>query len=237
MKRLVSTVYLAFAILTLFGQGTGKNFIDQNYIEVTGHAEKKVSPDRIYLNILINEKDFKNQSIRDIERKMINRLTEMGVDVEKNLKIKDFASNFKNYWIQKTDIQLMKEYELLLTDANTAGGVFLEFEKLGISNVSIDRLENSEIKRYELEVKIEAMKSAQEKAKAIANSISQDIGRAILIQESQNMVYLSEESLQRRYAGINVSTMSKNAEETMAPNIEFERIKLEYNIVARFELK
>ena len=157
MKRLVSTVYLAFAILTLFGQGTGKNFIDQNYIEVTGHAEKKVSPDRIYLNILINEKDFKNQSIRDIERKMINRLTEMGVDVEKNLKIKDFASNFKNYWIQKTDIQLMKEYELLLTDANTAGGVFLEFEKLGISNVSIDRLENSEIKRYELEVKIEAM--------------------------------------------------------------------------------
>ncbi|MDA3891149.1 MAG: hypothetical protein PF517_05735 [Salinivirgaceae bacterium] len=50
-------------ILTLFTQAqTGtKNFIDQNYIEVTGKAELNVVPDEIFLKILISEKDTKNK--------------------------------------------------------------------------------------------------------------------------------------------------------------------------------
>lgn len=238
MKRLISLFLLAFIVLTNSIQGAEKNFIDQNYIEVTGYAEKMVSPDRIFLNIVIDEKDFKNQTLSNIELKMINKLVEIGVDVEKNLKIKDFASNFKNYWIQKTDIQLMKEYELLINDANIAGKIFFEFEKLGISNISIDRLENSMIKEYELEIKIESMKAAQEKAKAIANSINQDIGRAILIQESQNMVYLRvDDSLRGKTAGLQMSVTSANMDKAVERNIEFEKIKLVYNIIARFELK
>ena len=39
------------------GQTGDKNFIDQNYIEVTGNSEMEISPDLIYIKILINEKD------------------------------------------------------------------------------------------------------------------------------------------------------------------------------------
>ena len=229
---------MTITILTGYGQETGKNFIDQNYLEVTGHAEKEVTPDRIYLKFFINEKDFKNQTLSDIEAKMIQKLKEIGIDVDKNLAIKDFVSNFQNYWILKSDIRLIKEYELLVNDAKTAGTVFLEFEKLGISSISIDRLENSEIDKYELEVKVDAMKSAQEKAKAIATSINQDIGRAILIQE--NPTYLRvENALQGRLAGIQIRGVAslKQSSSVGGANIEFEKIKLEYNIIARFELK
>lgn len=238
MKKLISTLILTITILTGYGQETGKNFIDQNYIEVTGHADKEVAPDKIYLKFFINEKDFKNQTLSEVETKMIQKLKEIGIDVDKKLAIKDFVSNFQNYWILKSDIRLIKEYELLVNDAKTAGTVFLEFEKIGISSISIDRLENSEIDKYELEVKVEAMKSAQEKAKAIATSINQDIGRAILIQENPNFVRV-DNALQGRVAGIQIRGVSslKQSSSVGGANIEFEKIKLEYNIIARFELK
>ncbi len=224
--------------MTGYGQETGKNFIDQNYIEVTGHADNEVVPDKIFLKFFINEKDFKNQTLSEVEAKMIQKLKEIGIDVDKKLAVKDFVSNFQNYWILKPDIRLIKEYELLVNDAKTAGTVFLEFEKIGISSISIDKLENSEIDKYELEVKVKAMKSAQEKAKAIATSINQDIGRAILIQENPNFVRV-ENAIQGRVAGIQIRGVSslKKSSSVGGANIEFEKIKLEYNIIARFELK
>lgn len=238
MKKLISTTILTIIILTGYGQAGGKNFIDQNYIEVTGHANKEVTPDKIYLKFFINEKDFRNQTLSEIETKMIQKIREIGLDADKNLTIKDFVSNFQNYWILKSDIRLIKEYELLVNDAKTAGTVFLEFEKLGISNISIDRLENSEIEKYELEVKVNAMKSAQEKAKALAASINQAIGRAILIQENASYMRF-DNSIQGQSAGLRVRGVAslKESSDVGGVNIEFEKIKLEYNIMARFELK
>lgn len=82
-----------------YAQETGKNFIDQNFIEVTGFAERQISPDRIYLHLLLNEKDFKGKTLNEVEKTMITTLLEIGIDVSKNLAIKDFISKFRNYWI------------------------------------------------------------------------------------------------------------------------------------------
>ncbi|HBH21980.1 MAG TPA: SIMPL domain-containing protein, partial [Cytophagales bacterium] len=38
-----------------FAQSSTKNFIDENYIEVTGTARIEIIPDEIYLKIIINE--------------------------------------------------------------------------------------------------------------------------------------------------------------------------------------
>ena len=238
MRKLILTLLLSISIVTGFGQETGKNFIDQNYIEVTGHADKEVTPNKIYLKFFINEKDFKNQSLAEVESKMIQKLKEIGINVDQNLSIKDFVSNFQNYWVLKSDIRLIKEYQLLVNDARTAGIVFIEFEKLGISSISIEKLENTEIDKYELEVKVDAIKSAQEKATAIANSINQNIGRAIFIQESPSFLRV-ENALQGRVAGIQIRGISslKESSGSSSTNIEFEKIKIEYNIIVRFELK
>ncbi len=99
MKKFISTLILTFIILTGYGQETGKNFIDQNYIEVTGHADNEVVPDKIFLKFFINEKDFKNQTLSEVETKMIQKLMEIGIDVDKKLAVKDFVINFQNYWI------------------------------------------------------------------------------------------------------------------------------------------
>jgi uncharacterized protein YggE len=80
------------------------------------------------------------------------------------------------------------------------------------------------IDKYELEVKVEAMKSAQEKAKAIATSINQDIGREIFIQENPNFVRF-ENALQGRVAGIQIrgDASLKQSSSVGGANIEFEK--------------
>ena len=217
--------------LSLYAQAE-KNFIDQNYIEVTGHSDMEIAPDEIYMKILVNERDVKGKTLAEIEKSMISKLQEIGIDVTKDLDVKDVSSNFKNYWILKTDIVLSKEYQLRVHDAKTAGKVIVELQQLGISNVSIDHIDNSKIEDFRRQVKVKAIQSAQEKAQALSEAIHQTIGRAIYIQE---LNYNPYNYLQAQPLNMTVRRIADNT--LVEPDIEFQKIKLDYSILVRFELK
>ena len=234
MKKLI-LITLTILSINCFSQT--KNFIDQNFIEVTGKAEMEVIPNEIYLQIILNEKDFKGkEDLDEKEKSMINKLIGIGIDVSENLAVKDISSNFKNYWIKASEINSVKIFQLKVTDAKTAGSVFKELESIDISNITIERVDHSEIQSYRQQVKVEAIKAAKNKAESLTNSINQSCGKAIFIQEINNQVY---NTMQGYAAGINsnimirgISSLSKDK----APDIEFETIKLEYSILVRFEL-
>ncbi len=228
------TFMIGFALLfslSLYAQAE-KNFIDQNYIEVTGHSEMEIAPDEIYMKILVNEKDMKGKTLAETEKSMINKLQEIGIDVTKDLAVKDVSSNFKNYWILKTDIVLLKEFQLRVHDAKTAGRVIVELQKLGISNVSIDHIDNSKIEEFRRQVKVKAIQSAQATAQALSEAIHQTIGRAIYIQE---LNYNPFNYMQAKTLNITVRETADNT--SVEPDIEFQKIKLDYSILVRFELK
>lgn len=232
-------IFLGLLIIPFLtnGQTGEKNFIDQNYIEVTGKAEMEISPDLIYIKILINEKDNKNKTpLADRENTMLSKLKEIGIDINKDLLIKDISSNFKYYWLTKSEILLSKEYQLLVRDGKTASKVFIELENIGISTVSIDRLDNSNIQKYRKEVKIDAVKAAKEKAESLANAIGQDIGRAIYIQELERAAPTVSNRILIRGAS-SLSNSSLYGSRAPEPDIDFEKIILEYSIICRFELK
>jgi len=229
MKKLI----LIFVILPFLSHAQigDKNFIDQNYMEVTGKAEMEVAPDLVYIKILVNEKDNKNKTaLADREKLMVAKLKELGIDTNKELLIKDMASNFKAYWLTKDEIYLSKEYQLLVRDGKTASKVFIELEKLGISNVSIDRVESSKMQTYRRDVKVDAVKAAKEKAEALASAIGHTVGKAMYIQELEGMIPMTANTIMIRGA-------SSLYGSTAAPEIEFEKIRLEYSVLCRFELK
>ncbi|MDY0102658.1 MAG: SIMPL domain-containing protein [Lentimicrobium sp.] len=237
-------IIVALTILlsaSVSAQTGDKNFIDQNYIEVTGKAEIEVVPDQIYLKIDLDEKKVKSkQSVLEIEKSMIQILTEIGIDVKKDLAIKDFASNFQSYWLVTSDIFVKKEYQLLVHDAATAGKVFVELEKIGISTITIDKLDHSKIREYRKEVKIDAIKAAREKANDLAMAIDQSIGRALFIEEiERNNNYLSN-TLSGKVAGVTIRGSQRVEQSISDPQtlvVDFEKIKIEYSILCRFELK
>lgn len=140
------------------------------------------------------------------------------------------SSNFKFYFLAKDQIFLSKEYQLLVSTGKMAGRVFVEMEKMGISNISIERLDNSKIEDYRNEVKVNAIKAAKSKAELLAVAVNQTIGRAIYIQELEMYQPMMMSNTMMVKAG---SYMDEEAE----LDIDFEKIKLEYSILCRFELK
>lgn len=238
MKPLFLVLFLKASVL-VFSQNGEKNFIDQNYIEVTGKAEMNIAPDLIYLNIVLSDKDNKNkQSLEEIEKSMMSALKGIGIDISKDLSVKDLASNFKSYWIGKTDVILTKEYELIIHDTRTLQKVYFEFQKIGISNVTIDKLDHTKLEQFRKEVKINAVKAAKEKATYLASSLNQTIGKAIYILEIDDP-YLYR-ALAEKVSGVNVrvrGATSATSGDSALPDMEFEKINLQFSILARFELK
>ncbi len=231
MKKL--TLFLLLAVsLNSFAQT--KNFIDQNYIEVRGSAEMEIVPNEIYLRILVNEEDFKGkENLNEVEKKIISSLKSIGINVSENFTVIDMASNFKKYWLKSTEISSRKEYQLKVTDAKTAGQVFRSLEAIGVANVSIAKIDHSDIEKYKQEVKIMAIKAAKEKAQAIATAIDQNVGKAIYINEIEHNY-----PFQNRAMGYlsNVKIEANVISDTEQPEIEFEKIQLNYAIESRFEL-
>jgi len=240
MKKLIFSLLMTFT-LAANAQTAEKNFIDQNYIEVVGTAKMDVTPDLIYLKIILSERDNKNkQSLDAIESSMKNKLGEIGVDLTKDLYVKDFVSSFRSFFLSKTEIVLTKEYQLIIHDAKTLQKVFIEFQKLEISNVSILKVDHTKMDQFRKEVKINAIKAAKEKAESLSTSINQTIGRAIFVQEQDNNQSI-DNVLQGRVAGLDSrfrgASSYNNISESPDSGMEFEKINLSSSILVRFDLK
>src|SRR5579862_9664440 len=97
-----------------------KNFIDQNYIEVTGTAEREVVPDLIFIKIKLSERDTKGKiPLADLQNKVVDQLSRLGIDVKKDLVVDDMLSQFNPKIFSKADITLSKQYTLVVHDAKT----------------------------------------------------------------------------------------------------------------------
>jgi len=211
---------------------------EKYYIEVTGKSEMEISPDLFSIKIIINEKDNKTKyGISERESKMISTLNDLGIDTNKDLLIKDITSNFKHFMLTKTEIVQSKEYKLTLREAKIVSKVFVELKNIGISNLSIIELDNSNLEKYRSEIKIEAIKDAKEKSEALTSAIGESIGKAIFIREIENNYRFETLNFPNAIYS-NVDNSKSNYDmETPEPEINFENIKLNYSIFCRFELK
>ena len=230
MKKLMLIMIVACSLTVATAQGV-KNFIDQPYIEVTGNDKMEIVPDEIYISIEIKEDDSKGkQQVEQLEKKMLNSLSTIGVDIKKDLTILDFSSDFKEFWYKKSSIRNDKKYQLKVNSGKMAGMVYYEMEKIGISNLSILKTDHSKIETFKQEVKIKAIKAAKEKANSLAEAIGQTAGKAIYVQERNFRPYMPRVA--------NMAFKSESSDSMMdMPDIDFEKIILEYEIVGYFTLE
>ena len=192
----------------------------------------EVTPDLIYLKIVISEQDARNrQSVNRQEQAMLKALEKLGIDTKTDLLIRDLSSNYKFYFLKSKDIMLSKEYQLLVHDGKMAGRVLMELENIGISNVSVMKEDHSRMEELRLEVKVAAVKEAKKKAAAMAGAVGQQIGRALFIQEFDSPpVYYRNQNVMLMKAANDVSSES-------IADLDFEKMRLEYSVLVKFELK
>jgi len=233
MKKLT---LLAFTLLTCYlGISQNKNFIDQPYIEVNGSSDTLVTPNEIFIRILLSEKDTRDRiSIEEFEQKMVAALKGLGLDTEKDLTTSDIASNFKFYLLKNKDVIKTKLYTLKVTNAVIASQVFIKLEEIGVSNTSIDRVDHSDLDNLRNSMRAKAIADAKTRAVALTKPLNQTVGSAIHIVDTDNI----GQQLQGRVAGIQIrgaTTIQSDYKELS--KIEFEKIKVTANINAKFILK
>jgi uncharacterized protein YggE len=221
-------------VFSVFGQNGSKNFIDQHYIEITGDAELEIAPNQFFIKIILKEKDFESkEKFDELEDAMLKKLGLIGIDISKDIGIKDHLSNFKSYWQDSDPSKSAIEYELVVDDASKAMRVITNLESIGVSDVSIDGVANTELASYQSQVKVKAIQNAREKASSIARAINQNVGKAIYIKEVEGQLFSSRKS------SVNSIVIIKGLDSpnpALNPNFELKTIRISYSVIARFEL-
>lgn len=233
MKQLTQILILSISMTAICQE---KNFIDKPYIEVEGKSDTLVTPNRIYIDVLITEKDTKGKkSVEDLEKEMFTKLQVIGVDVKKDVFMKDMLSTFKKYFLKSTDIQKSKSYSILVFDATQTTKVFIGLEEIGISNVNVEKTEHSESQKIQLKINSKAIENAKATAESFLNPLNQKVGKAIFIGHinTTNM-------LQGNVSGVlirgNRSLYEQESKGYISP-IEFEKIKISSEVGVRFVIE
>jgi len=232
--RKISLLLLLIAI-SFQSYSQTKNFIDKPYITTTATVDTLVVPDKIYLSILITEKDTRGKiSVEELENRMNTKLTALGIDTKKQLSLSDVTSNFKNYLLRKKDVLKNKAYTLLVFDAEMAGKVMVGLESIEISNVKLNKTEYSKIEQLKIELKQKAVSKAITQAKFMLKPLNQNLGKAIFISDS----YSNYSRSQGNVNSIQIRGYANSKETQYDPiEIEFEKIEIKSTVTVNFEIE
>ncbi|MCX2718344.1 SIMPL domain-containing protein [Lentiprolixibacter aurantiacus] len=205
-----------------------KNFIDQPYLETTTTVDTLVVPDRIYLNIVLTEADTKGRtSVEELENRMAAKLKSLGIDLDTQLSLSDLGSDFKKYFLRKTDIQKEKAYTLVVYDGLSVGQVLKGMETVGISNISLQKTEYSQMESLKMALRIKALLKAKQQGSSLVKAIGQQLGKALHIQYFERNFTDSRRGLQE------MVVMTKS--EPM--DVEFSKIRIETQLSVKFAME
>lgn len=226
--------FLLFPSLSVLSQT--KTFIDQPYIEVAGSADTLVTPDRIFVKIILSEKDTRDRlSVEELENKMIVALKDLSINIEENLVLSDMLSAYKIYLLKQKDIIKTKEYTLKVSNASLLSKVFVSLENIGISNVSIDKVEISTKEQIENICRSKAIENAKNKAISYTKSLNQTIGNAIFITDSE-ITFANQ--LMGRVSGVQIRGNNSYGKDSYEPpKIELKKILVSASVQAKFILR
>ena len=229
MKRLI---LWAVAVLVALPAAAQMQEAFPSYVQVYGRAEKEITPDEFYLQIIINERDSKGKiSVESQQRDMIAALKKLGVDVDRQLKVANLSSEF---FKKKSSVATAK-YQLQLGSSAEVARVWQSLDELGISNVSILKVSHSKIDQYKEEVRVEAIRNAQRNAATLAEAIGQKVGRCFYIYDSNsNVLPTVYDNVVLMRSAKAAGVVEMQAEEDP---LEFKTLRLEYGVQAKFVLE
>tara|TARA_R110002049_G_scaffold308579_1_gene512993 strand:- start:827 stop:1534 length:708 start_codon:yes stop_codon:yes gene_type:complete len=229
------TVLILLVFFSFQSYSQTRNFTERPYLVTTASVDTLVTPDRIYLSITISEKDTRGRtSVEELETRLKNKLPSIGIDIKKQLTLSDVATNFKKYFLKGTDVLKNKEYELLVYDAETAGKVIVELERIDISNVQLRKTEYSKIEQLKLDLMQRAVIKAQTQAEYMLKPLNQKPGVAVYISDLDSNI---TNMLRGKASGIssNRFAISLSYDDEYSPiDIEFEKITVQSNVTVNF---
>lgn len=210
----------------------------QPYIDMNTTVKREVTPDELFLRIIISESDYKGKkSLEEMQEAMIGALKENRIDIPECLTLNYMGSEVSyGIFSKKIKPKTQATYMLKLYDAAIMQQVIASLEKRQISNIELVKTNYTKEKELKSEMAVEAMQQAQAEARVLAGAIGQEIGKAMKIDSYMNN---SGASQPRIYKSRNADMDYAVMHETMVVDSQFSIGKITYtfNVNVRFELK
>ena len=238
MKKANYIFLLSVAVCFITANASGQTNTEKRVIEVTGSAETLITPNEFTFKITLLERSENKQklTIEMQEAKLKEELTNLGVDVQKDLTIFDLTSVYISR--KKTKDTLgTKDYRLKLKDLAKIEKLQEIADRLNIANLDLIESTHSELTRFRKETKMEALKAAKTKAEYMLGAIGERIGKSVFIQEipdENSPRAISYGLMSNSSVTSNIRTSDSQDSET---TLSFSKIKLRYAVLARFEIE
>lgn len=234
MKGILLLLLLAGS--NLFAQ---TNFLNQPYIETSATADTLIMPNRINMSVILSEGDSRGKkSVEELEQVMKTALTQVGIDVLKELTLVTLGSDYERYFLGGLKVNKTKLYQLTVHDAVTASKVITALEQVDISNVSINSKQYSKQEELLTELKVKAVKKAKENAQALARAAGKDIGDVLFI--SDIITPANDNQNNKPVVIRGVASIGSGIYGNRAPNplpVDFQKLQYQVHVSVIFSLK
>jgi len=181
MKKLVFIILLALCSSNLI---YAQDSVEKPFIEINGTAELQVIPDQIFIGIHLKENiDRDKKTITEQERDLIKAIEAIQISPKK-LVVTDANAYYGKVGLVGKEVVSSKRFELEVSDATQAKKVFEQLDKLNIKNASIVRVDHTKLEEYKKIVKINAIKTAKNKAQYLLEAIGEELGGALNVREN-----------------------------------------------------
>ncbi|MFT4154343.1 SIMPL domain-containing protein [Parafilimonas sp.] len=238
MKKAFLTLLASLFLLFAHAQ-TGDNTIKQRTINVTGTAELEITPDEIYVQVELREYTRKNGEKVDIEtirNQFLNAAKSMGI-ADTDVVVQGYSGWDGNYWWYKKNKQKNPDmnagvtYEVKVKSVNDMDKLVDKLDDQATQNFSLSHTSHSNLDSIKKALKVQAIQAAKEKAIYLAAALGDTVGQALTINDpTENGTY------PRPVYSANM--MMKAADTEAAPmDVDFKKMKIQYNVNVVFELK
>jgi uncharacterized protein YggE len=241
MKKNLLSIIMLFVMLnnSVISQET----IKQKMINVAGIAEMEVVPDEIYVMIELREYDKKGGGKTDIDaikNDFLKAASSVGI-AEADISVQSYQGWDGNYWIYRRnkkknpDLKASITYQIKLSTTKKMDELVQKLDDEATQNFFISRVSHSKIQEFKKQLKIQAVKAAKEKAIYLADAIGEKAGEALTINEPNEIGIVYPQP--PVYA--NRTMMKEQAMDAgqQAPDINFKKIKFQFEVNATFALK
>lgn len=208
------------------------------FIEVNGSAEMNLQPDEIELEFVLQEYDRAGKKIK---------LDDITSDFYKMLKKHQINSDDLNYvsstefywwywWWHRSNYYQTKTVTLKLTKNVNILKLVEDLNEKWVQQIRISKSTHSKLQQYRKDVKAEAAKAAKEKASYLLQSLGEQLGQVLSVEEvpeinnQQNYWYRPNNLL----SNSNISIQNNDNDENIG-NIP--SIKLRYEIKVKFAIQ
>ena len=208
-------------------------------IEVNGSAEIEITPDEIYLDIVLKEY-YKTKTskidISTLEKQLQDAIAKAGIPKE-NLTISNvFGYNPDLWWRKKKndpDFLAQKKYTLKLKRLDMTNIILAGVDEEGIASVNIASYSHSKMEEYRKEAKIKAIQAAKAKAAYLLGAIDENISGVLEVHEINTDNYSDVRPVNTLY----FANAKMAQPEAAASDIDFKTIKVRAEVNVVFGIK